>query len=121
MNADGSVAGLGWRSVWAVYQGVQYDLTDRIKVRAGYSVNANPVPSSQAIVNVATALIGEQFLSVGGSYQMTQNLAAHIAYTHGFENSLTGAYITPYGTIPGGSVTLRTTSDHLTVGVSAKF
>ena len=36
--------GLGWRSVFAVAMGDQYQATDRLTFRAGYLYNTNPIP-----------------------------------------------------------------------------
>src|SRR5581483_1736847 len=59
---DGSVAGLGWRSVWGVSNGLQYTATDRLSLRAGYTFIENPIRSSQEQFNVATALFMQHFL-----------------------------------------------------------
>jgi long-chain fatty acid transport protein len=120
-RADGSVAGLGWRNVVSVSNGVQYNLTDCWDVRGGYTFVGNPVPASQEQFNLGTSLIMQHFLSVGASYRIRQNIAANIAYTHGFQASLTGPYVTPAGPIPGTSITSTTSADLLIVGLSLQF
>ena len=118
---DNSVVGLGWRSVWGVSNGVQYSLTDRLNLRGGYTYIDNPIPSSQESINIATSLSMKHFLSVGASYLIRQNISANIAWTHGFQTSLTGPIATPVGPIPGASVTNTTSVDHLTAGLSVLF
>src|SRR4029079_18169784 len=36
-NQDGSVAGVGWQNVFALATGVQYEATDALTLRAGYT------------------------------------------------------------------------------------
>jgi len=120
-RADGSVAGLGWKSVWGVSNGVQYMFTDRLALRGGYSYVDNPIPSSQEFFNVGTSLSMKHFLSMGASYLIRENISANVAYTHGFQTSLTGPIVIPAGPVPGTSVTNTTSVDQLTAGISVLF
>jgi long-chain fatty acid transport protein len=119
---DGSVIGLGWRNVVAVATGLQYQLTDCLKVRCGYTFVENPIPNAQEEVNLGTSLIMEHFLSIGASYWIRQCVAIDIAYTHGFENSLSGPFVAPAtGPIAGTNITSTVSADHLTLGLSVRF
>jgi long-chain fatty acid transport protein len=118
---NGAVGGLGWRSVWSVSTGAQYDLTQRFTVRAGYTYGANPVPSSLTMLNVASSLINQNWLSMGASWRFTQRVVATLAYTHGFQNSITGPFLVPAGAIPGTSVTSTISSDILNGGLTVLF
>lgn len=118
---DGSVAGLGWRNVVSVSNGLQYSVNDCLKLRVGYMYIENPVPSSQEQFNLGTPLIMNHFVSVGASYNIRQNIAASIAYTHGFQASLTGPYVVPAGPIPGTSITSTTSADEVIVGFTVQF
>ncbi len=119
---DGSVIGLGWRNVVTVATGLQYRLTDCLTVRGGYTFVENPIPSAQEQFNLGTSLIMEHFLSIGASYWIRQCVAIDIAYTHGFENSLSGPFVTPTtGPIAGTNITSTVSADHLTLGLSVRF
>jgi len=118
---NGAVAGLGWRSVVGVSNGVQYSLTDRFDLRAGYTYIDCPIPSSQEQANIATSLIMRNFLSLGASYRIRRNVMANVAYTHGFTTSLTGPYVTPSGVVPDASVTSRVTVDWIQAGLTVQF
>jgi len=118
---SGAVAGLGWRSVIGVSNGVQYSMTDRLDLRAGYTYVDNPIPSSQEQFNVGTSLIMKNFLSIGASYRLRQNVLANVAYTHGFQSSLTGPYLTPTGPIPNTSITNTTSVDWIQAGFTVQF
>ncbi len=118
---DGSVAGLGWRSVWGVASGWQYSVTDCFDLRLGYTFIQNPIPSSQEMFNVGTSLIMENFLSLGFSWRIRPCVLLNAAWTHGFANSLSGPYQSPLGPIPGTSITNTTSVDQITAGLTVQF
>lgn len=121
-RADGSAIGLGWRSVWGVSTGLQYTVTERLIARAGYTFVDNPEPGAAVQFNVGTPLIIRHFVSVGGTFLIRSNVAAHIAYTHGFRESNTGPYVLPgVGVVPNTSITSTTAADAITAGLSVRF
>jgi len=118
---DGSVAGLGWDNVFSVSQGVQYQWSDCLTLRTGYTYNQNPIGSDQVMFNVASSLIIQHWYSLGATCQWNQCVSTTIAWTHGFENEVSGPIQTPGGPIPGSSVTTRVSADILTFGVTVGY
>jgi long-chain fatty acid transport protein len=112
--ADG---GLGWRSVFAVAVGGQYQATDRLTLRAGYLYNTNPIPNPVTLFNVQAPGIITNTLSFGASYQLTENVTASLAWVHAFRNSIDG----PILQIPGSSVRLDAQSDVIWLGFNVRF
>lgn len=120
-NADGSVTGLGWHNVFAVASGVQYQVNDCWFLRMGYAYNTNPIPDANSFVNTASPLITQHLLSMGSSYRLNCNCMVSLSYTHAFENSVTGPIVTPFGPVPGSSVTNSTSADLLYMGVTVLY
>jgi long-chain fatty acid transport protein len=120
-NPDGSVTGLGWKNVFGLATGVQWQATDCWFLRMGYSYNQNPISSDVAFFNVASPLIYQHILSIGASRKFGHSCLFSISYSHVFENSVTGPIQTPLGPIPGTSVTDTTSADLLFTGVSVVF
>jgi long-chain fatty acid transport protein len=120
-NADGSLRGLGWNSVFALATGIQYRLMDPLFVRLGYTFNENPTPESQTAVNIAAPLHYQHEFHTGGSYQLTRNAWLHAAYTYYLEHEITGPIFTPMGVIPDSSVTSRESVHVASVGVSVDY
>jgi long-chain fatty acid transport protein len=118
---NGMVQGLGWRSVFATSLGAQYQMTDTLSVRGGYSYNQDPISDSQSSFNVASPTIIEHAVYLGVSYQVSSALSLSLAYLHGFQNSVEGPLVTPLGTVPGSSVRSTVSADALVLGVSVKF
>jgi len=109
--------GLGWRSVFAVAIGGQYQATDRLTLRAGYLYNTNPIRNETTLFNVQAPGIITNTFTLGASYQMTENVTASLAWMHGFRNDIQGPIIQ----IPGSTVRLDAQVDTLWFGVNIKF
>ena len=120
-NGDGSVTGLGWKNIFGMATGVQYQATDCWFLRMGYAYNQNPVSNENAFFNIASPLITQHVLSVGTSYRYNRNCMVSVSYSHAFRNSVTGPIETPAGAIPGSSVTDSTSADLLFTDVSVRF
>ncbi len=118
---DGSVQGLGWRSIFAIALGVQYQYSEALSFRMGYTFNQNPIGDVESSFNVASPTIVQHVMYVGASYQITDQFSMSAAYTHGFENSITGPYETPLGAVPGSSVTNTLVGDSFLIGATVKF
>lgn len=121
-NTNGAVAGLGWRSIFSISNGVQYELTPRLTLRTGYTYNQNPIADGQAFFNVSSTLIIQHWYSLGATYRWSDRVSSTIAYTHGFENSVTGPFYHPtFGALAGTSVTDRVSADILNMGITVAF
>jgi long-chain fatty acid transport protein len=109
--------GLGWRSVFVVALGTQYQATDRLTLRGGYLYNTNPIPNPVTLFNVQAPGITTNTLTMGASFQVNENVTASLAWMHGFRNAIQG----PILQIPGSTVRLDAQLDTLWAGVNIKF
>jgi long-chain fatty acid transport protein len=120
-DATGALQGIGWRSIWAVALGAQYQLLDSLSLRMGYSFNQNPIDNSRTSFNVASPLIVQNVLSAGASYQVTDCFSLSLAYVHFFQNTNTGPILAPTGALPGSSVTSVLSADSIVLGGTVRF
>jgi long-chain fatty acid transport protein len=121
-NPDLSVAGLGWKSIFSISQGLQYELTPRLTLRTGYTFNQNPISNGQTFFNVSSSLIIQHWYSLGATFRWSDRVSSTIAYTHGFENTVTGPFVHPvFGNLAGTSVTERVSADILNAGITVNF
>ncbi len=118
---SGALNGVGYQSIFALALGAQYQLTEAMSTRVGYSWSENPIPSSQTAVNVASPLTIQHMLSAGASYQVTDAFSLSLAYSHAFENSISGPIVLPTGAVPGTSIQSSTAADMIVVGATVKF
>ena len=119
-NSDGSVAGFGWRNIWAVGGGVQQIVTKSTKLMAGYNYSGNPVPAQYTFFNTPAPAIVQQHVS-GGILQTVHKVDIIVTYYHAFQNSITGPWISGQGAIPGTSVTSRMSENSVTMGFAKSF
>ena len=118
----GALQGLGLQNIFAVALGSQYQITDELSVRTGYSWSENPISSGQASANVASPLIIQHMLTAGASYAVTDDFVLSLTYLHAFENSIEGPIVLPgMGPIPGTTVRSTASIDSLMVGATVKF
>jgi long-chain fatty acid transport protein len=120
-DPTGAVRGLGWRSVWALSLGSQYQLSDALSLRAGYSFNQNPIDRANAFFNVAAPTILEHTVYLGASWNVSQALSLAVAYAHAFQNSVSGPFVTPFGSLPGTSVSSVVSADTFLFGATVRF
>jgi long-chain fatty acid transport protein len=120
-NSDGSIRGLGWKSIVAVAAGAQYQMTDALSLRLGYSWNQSPISDSQSFINTVSPLILEHALYAGASWNLTEDFTLSVAYAHGFENSVQGPFVTPAGPVAGTAVRNTASADTVLVGLTVKF
>ena len=109
--------GLGWQSVFAVAFGVQYKATDRLTLLGGYLYNTNPIRNEATLFNVQAPGIITNTLSLGASFNITEDITASLAWVHGFRNSIEG----PILQLPGSSVRLDAQVDTLWMGFNVRF
>ncbi len=121
-DRNGAVAGLGWQNVFALGTGVQYQCTDALALRAGYSFNLNPAGNSVTMFNVLSPTIIQHAVSTGLSYNVTKSFKLSLTYIHFFENSIEGPIITPTtGPIRGTDVKTSATADSVLLGATVSF
>ena len=119
--ANGAVAGLGWRNVLSISTGVQYRWCESLYLRMGYTFNENPIPNAQTMANLGTPLFYQHELHLGTSTRLSHNVWLNLAYTHYFENEISGPIVTALGAVPGSSVTSRESVHVGSVGVLVNY
>ncbi len=120
-DATGAWTGLGWKSVFSVSTGVQYELNDCLTVRAGYFYTQNPISDADTFFNIASSAIYQHIISAGATWHLTDRVGLSIAYLHAFENATAGPWQLPTGPLAGSSVSTRQTIDALVAGLRVRF
>jgi hypothetical protein len=103
--------------VFAVAVGAQYQATDRLVLRSGYLYNTNPIRNEATLFNVQAPGIITNTITLGASYDLTENVTFSLTWMHGFRNSVEGPIIQ----VPNSSVRLDAQLDTLWAGFNVKF
>ena len=90
-------------------------------MRGGYTYGDIPISNNMSSFNVPSALIIQHWLSCGASYRFARNVSGNIAYTHGFQNSISGPLQSPFGPVAGTSVASTVSADILNFGLSVNY
>jgi long-chain fatty acid transport protein len=114
-----SEGGTDWKSIFAAALGVERQLGDRFKLRAGYLFSENPVPEVLTLFNTQLPGINQHQLSMGVAVQLSKAISMDFAWVHGFKNSIRGP-VAPEQ-LPGATVQLDQSFDALVFGTAVKF
>lgn len=118
----GQLRGLGWQNIFALALGAQYQWTDAFSTRIGYTFNMNPIGGSMTAYNLGSPNIIQHTIAIGASYNITQTFKLSLAYSHDFQNSISGPLVQPFvGRIPGSSVRTAATADAVYLGATVSF
>lgn len=121
-NAAGGVSGLGWKSVFALALGAQYQINDMMSVRMGYTWNENPIPESKTFFSLQAPAIQTNSLSLGATMKLNKAMQMHVAWQHFFSNSIAGPFYAPgVGPVAGTNLKIRESIDFIFTGMSIVF
>jgi long-chain fatty acid transport protein len=90
--------GLGWKSIFATAFGAQYQVDERLAVRAGYVFNQNPIASDSTLFNMQAPLINQHTITAGFTFQVTDSISSSLAYAYAPNATLTGSVLQARGT-----------------------
>lgn len=117
----GAIRGPGWRSVWAVASGIQYQLTEKFSIRGGYAYNATPIRPIYSVFSTGAPALIKQTINVGCSYQFRHRFTLATAYEYALPNSSEGPFRGPDGSISGSAVKLKTSFSSFLISLIFKF
>ena len=120
-NRNGTVAGVGWQNVFSLNTGVQYQLTDELALRAGYTFALDGASNAVTMFNLFSPTIVQHSLACGFTYSLSKSFKVSLAYVHFFENSIEGPIVTPKGAIPHTAVQTSATADQVLFGATVSF
>jgi len=98
---ENSSTAMAWNMNWDeqyVYKfGVEYDLNEKVKLRAGYNYGKHPLDSSRAFENISFPAIAEHHITAGAGIALKKNLALNIGFMYApkvsFETGNTAQFI----------------------------
>ena len=118
---SGQLLGLGWKDTWSVGVGAQYEATEILTVRAGYTYAQSPINSAIAGFNVGSPLILQHAINVGSSLKLAERLITNLTYYYSPQSEVGGLIQTPGGPLPGSNVNYRVSAHAITVGMTVLF
>lgn len=83
--------GFGWQDVDVLRLGVQWQMNERLALRAGYNRSDNPVRASDVTFNILAPGVVRDHLTLGATYALGPTSEISLAYMHAFKHSVTGS------------------------------
>ncbi|MDD2741917.1 MAG: outer membrane protein transport protein [Rhodocyclaceae bacterium] len=111
--------GFGWKDVTVGKIGAAYQTGDWT-VRGGYSYATQPVPDSQAFLNIFAPGVVQHHLSFGATWAQGKSGELSFGYTHAFKNTVKGEGAIP-ANFGGGDVEIDLAEDMFGVAYAWKF
>ncbi len=114
--------GFGWRDVEVIKLGVEYNYSDALALRAGYSNNTNPISSRDVTFNIIAPGVVTEHYTLGFTYAMAKDSEITMSFMHARKNSVTGSSL--FNTWTGGtsgSETIRMHENSLGIAYGMKF
>jgi long-chain fatty acid transport protein len=87
-SAQGS--GFGWQDVGVVKLGVQWQASQTLTVRAGYSQGDNPIRAQDVSFNILAPGVIEKHMTLGVTMKLDAKSEVSGSYMHAVSNSVTG-------------------------------
>ena len=88
----------GWDDQIVYSVGVQKQMSEKMKLRAGVNYGASPIKEEDVDNNLGSVAIPEWHVSLGATRQLSKRVSGSLSYTHAFENELRSNNTTPAGT-----------------------
>jgi len=98
-NLLGNKAGLGfgWNDTDTFKFAVEYNATEALTVRAGYSYNTQPINSRDVMFNIIAPAVSQHHITGGGTYKFSENSAFEFAVMYSPTSSVTGTELAGFG------------------------
>ncbi|MCJ7729136.1 MAG: TonB-dependent receptor [Sedimentisphaerales bacterium] len=82
-NSSGAAPwNMNWDEQYVYKVGLEYDLSEKVKLRAGYNYGKNPLDSSRAFENISFPAIAEHHITAGAGIMLKKNLALNIGFMY---------------------------------------
>lgn len=82
--------GFGWDDIDIVKLGLEVPVGSSVKLRAGASLNTNPIPETEVMFNILAPGVQEQHFTAGMTWQVGDNHAINIAGMYSPSSSVKG-------------------------------
>lgn len=107
-------SGFGFRDQWYYRIGIDYDVTSRLTLRAGFRHTNTPIRSTQTAVNALTVDTIQDFITLGGTFCINRCNEISFFYAHGFNHKVKGRHSIP-ASFGGGNVDLNEEADIIAI------
>lgn len=99
--------GFGWNDVDVYKFGIEGPVSERLTLRAGAAFNNNPVPSSDATINILAPGVSKRHYTLGARVGLGERSSLDFSFLYSPTAHTRGIEITPAGPNPGHMIDLQ--------------
>ena len=111
--------GFGWDDMTVFKLGFDYQVSDDLVVRAGFSHGEHPIPATETAFNVIAPAVVEDHLTLGATWTMANKAELSAFYMHALENEVKGS--SPGNTNNAGHGDIKMSQNSLGIAYGWKF
>lgn len=113
--------GFGWSDVNVWKFGLQYQATNKLTLRVGYSRTDNPIEARDVTFNIIAPGVVQNHYTAGLTYQAGKSSELTIAYMHAASNSVTGSSLFNTFGVDAGNERISMYQNSLGIAFGMKF
>ncbi len=114
--------GFGWGDVTVVKLGAEYNYSEALTLRAGYSHNTNPITSRDVTFNIIAPGVVTTHYTLGFTYETAKDSEITMSYMHAKENSVSGSSLfNTWTNSTSGTETIKMYQNTLGIAYGIKF
>lgn len=126
----GAVNGFGWKSMTILSLGLQYQATEKLPIRVGYTYSSNPIDDELAFFSIPATAVIENAAQIGLGYTINDKMEFNAVYHYGFRGDGASGQLlnpqlinpnNPLGKVPGSSVSYDMTTSMIQLNFVYKF
>lgn len=119
---DPNGPGFGWNDVDVIKAGVEWQATDQLTLRAGYSYATAALNGRDVLLNILAPATVQHHITAGLEYQLNRQLSLELAGTYAPEVTVSGGELPLGGPFnPAHNIELSMYQYDVTVGLKYKF
>jgi long-chain fatty acid transport protein len=115
--------GFGWTNQTVFKLGADWKYNEKINLRGGINYGKAPIPEDQVLFNMLAPATTEWHLTLGGSYNFSEDYEFNFHYVHAFLNTIKGP--TPFppngSTLQGSNASIAMEQNQIGAGIRIKF
>jgi long-chain fatty acid transport protein len=116
------LVGIGWRNIWTLKAGLQYQATDKLALRAGYNHSQTPIRAEIAETSMGTPATFQKHFTAGLGMTMFPNITADLGFYMVPREHVKGPLLSlQTGVVPNSEIDLSNSLKSVQIALNFRF
>lgn len=114
--------GIGWRNIWAVMFGFQYQPSQMLAVRGGFNYAQTPIRSELTVTSMGTPATFQKHFTAGMTMMMNPHMGFDLGFYYVPRETVSGPILSLYqGVIPDSQIDMSNKITSFQIGLNFRF